>query len=193
MAKTKKQNVTFSDWLRVGLQRIAVIHFILLAAYAIQIIVMDAWHVIVPQIVMQRWIAASALLAVVAGIWYLAHNRNNDVATYKRLLFMLVLADIGIASFNVYIQRGMASKAVILYTLAIACVTLLLNRAALYATAALSSAAYIVSTVCYFVLHFNEGYKTELYSEVAFYCAVFFVLAGILSVAVRFGGSTADS
>lgn len=192
MAK-KNQNITFSDWLRVGIQRIAVIHFVLLAAYAIQIVIMDAWHVIIPEVVMWRWIAASCMLVVVSAVWYLAHNRNNDVATFKRLLFILVAADIGLASFNVYIQRGMASKAVMLYALAIGTVALLLNRAALYATAALASAAYITSAVCYFVLHFNEGYKTELYSEVAFYCAAFFVLAGTLAVVVRFGGGTAES
>jgi hypothetical protein len=170
-----------------------VVHFILIAAYGIQTIVMDAWHVIVPEIVMQRWIMACIALTVVAGAWYLAHNKNNDIPTFKRLLFLIVASDLVLASFNVYTQRGMASKAVILYALAIATAALLLNRAALYATAAFASASYVATAVTYFALHFNEGYKTELYAEITFYSAAMFVLAGIISVVVRFGGSTADS
>lgn len=189
----KSNPVKFSDWLRVGLQRISLIHFLLIGAYAVQIIIMDASHVIVPEVVLERWIGVGILLSVVATVWYLAHNRNNSVATFKRLLFLLVTADIIFASFNVYIQRGMAARAVALYGLAIIVSALLLNRAALYFTAALSTAAYFGTTVAYFVLNFNEGYKVELYSEVMFYCLFFFVLAAVLAVVVRFGGSTNDS
>jgi hypothetical protein len=191
MAKSK--NITFTEWLRVSLVRVSRAHFLLLAAYAAVIIVFDAWHVLVPEIVMRRWIAGGLLLAVVAVVWYLAHNRNNDVATYKRLTFMLIMSDIVFTAFNIYLQRGMASKAVLLFTIPIAVSAILLSRAAIFATAALCAAAYVISTVMYFTLNFNEGYKTELYGEIGFYSALFFVLASILSAVVRFGGSTADS
>lgn len=192
-AMVKKQTVTFADWLRVGIQRAGVIHFVLLIAYGVQIIVMDAWHVIVPQIVLERWIAGGLLLIAVAIVWYLAHNRNNSVATFKRLLFALVVSDIAFGAFNVYVQRGMAARAVALFAIPIAVSAILLSRAAIIATAAVCTAAYSGAAVAYFVLNFNEGYKTELYSEVAFYCFSFFVLAALLAVVVRFGGSTNEA
>lgn len=139
---------------------------------------------------MQRWLAGCALLVAVSAIWFLAHNANNDIPTYKRLVFGIVLSDIAFAAFNVYVQRGMAAKAVFLFAVPIISAAILLNRAAVFSVAALSTAAYITATVSYFVMNFNEGYKTELYSEVGFYCAAFFALAALLSAIIRFGGDT---
>lgn len=154
---------------------------------------MDAWHIIVPEIVLKRWLATALLLSITAIVWYMSHNRNNDVATYKRLIFSLITADVLFAAYNVYLQRGMASKAVILFAIPIIVSAILLSRSAIYMTAIISTAAYLLSSVLYFVWHFNEGYKTELYAEIAFYAVIFLVLAGLLSVVVRFGGSTNDS
>lgn len=193
MAKSTRKNVGFTEWLRVSLLRASRAHFLLLAAYAVVIIAFDATHVLTPYAVMERWIAAAGLLAIVAGTWYLTHNKNNDIPTLKRLLFALIATDLAFASFNVYTQRGMASRAVLLFLIPIIVSALLLNRAAIFAVAAASAAVYIVTTVAYFTLNFNEGYKAELYGEVGFYCAVFFVSAGLLAALVRFGGTTNDA
>ena len=187
-----KKTVDFSDWLRPSLIRIARFHYLLLGVYAVQTIVMDAWHIIVPEIVLQRWIAAALLLSITAVVWYLAHNRSNDIPTYKRLVFMLITADIFMAAFNVYIERGMASRATLLFAIPIAVSAVLLSRSAIYATAALSTAAYLTAAVSYFVLNFNEGYKTELYAVTGFYVAIFFVLAGLLSSLIKFSGQSSD-
>lgn len=189
----KAQTVGYNDWLRVSIKKVAVVHFFLLAGYALQIIVMDAWHIIVPDVVLLRWIAVCVATVGVAICWYLAHNLNNSTATLKRILFGLVTTGIAFAAFNVYIQRGMAARAVILFVIPIIVSAVLLNRAAIFATAVFSAAAYIIATVSYFVLNFNEGYKTELYAEVGFYCFLFFMLAALLSTIVRFGGSTNDA
>lgn len=190
---TKKSQITFSNWLQVGLRRITLVHFLLLGGYGIQTIIMDAWRVIVPELVLKRWLATGVMLTVTAGVWYLAHNRTNSIPTFKRLVFLLIGLDITFASFNVYIERGMASRGVALYLIAIAVSGLLLNRAALFFTAAVSVAAYFGTTVTYFVLNFNQGYKTELYSIVSFYSLSFFVTAAVLAIVVRFGGPTNDS
>jgi hypothetical protein len=188
-----KPKVTLSNWLNVSLQRVAVFHFLFLAGYALQVMIYDGSNVITPEARLWRWIATGSLLAVVAVVWYLAHNQNNDIPTYKRLTFLLVAANIAFASFNIYTRRGMASRAVILYTIAIASAAILLSRAAVFAAAVLSAAAYAVTAVTYFTLNFNEGYKAELYGEIIFYSFVFFVLAGILSTLIRFGGTTSKS
>jgi hypothetical protein len=189
---SQKKTIGFSTWLRTSLIRIARVHYVLLIAYALQTIVMDAWHVIVPQIVLQRWIALGLLLVVTALVWYLAHNQNNDVPTYKRLIFALIISDIAMAAFNVYIERGMASRAALMFAIPIAVSSILLSRSAVYAVAACSTAAYTVAAISYFVLNFNEGYKTELYAVTGFYAAVFFVIAGVLSAIIQFSGNASD-
>jgi hypothetical protein len=168
-------------------------HFIFALGYAVQVMVYDASKVITPQLTWWSWLAVGGLAVVTAFVWYLAHNQNNDIATYKRLAFLLAIADIGFASFNVYYSRGMASPATILYALAIGTTAILLSRAAIFATAILSAVAYAATLVTYFTLNFNEGYKAQLYGTIIFYSFSFIVLAGLLSVLVRFGGNTNNS
>ncbi len=140
----------------------------------------DAWQLIAPTAVLQRWVAILSLLAAVTAIWYLAHgNRDNSYA--RRLVFYLALSDIAFASFAVYNQRGMASRAVALFVLPILVITSLRNRAAILAMSIFCSAAYIGAAVSYFVFHFNEGYKIELYGEVGFYCLVFITIGALLA------------
>lgn len=189
----KKSRITLSDWLHVSLQRVAVFHFLFLVGYAWQTILYDVSKVITPEAVLWRWVAGGATLVMAAAIWYLAHNRNNTVADYKRLVFLLVTADIAFASYNIYTQRGMASRAVALYAVAIVTAAILLSRAAIFTAALVSAVAYSITSVAYFVINFNEGYKAELYGEIIFYSFTFMVLAGLLSALVRFGGSTSDS
>ncbi|PID32372.1 hypothetical protein CR970_00750 [Candidatus Saccharibacteria bacterium] len=189
MAKSK-QTVSFVDWLRTGLRKVALAHFVLLAAYAIQTIVLDAWDIVVPEVIMKRWLSAAALLVVASAVWYIAHNRTEPLYRLRLYTFAVVIADIIFAAYNVYIQRGVASKYVALFAIPLIVSALLLSRAALYLTAFLSTAAYVAATVLYFTHYFNEAYKTELYAEVGFYCAGFFVLAMVLGGLIRFGGDT---
>lgn len=164
---------------------IASVHFFLVVAYALAIIVSDAWNLIAPELVLQRWTAAALMLVATTIIWYAARYATTNRGYYHGLAFILVAQDIAMASFNVYTQRGMASRAVMLYAIPIIVSAVLLSRSALYATAAVCTAAYGMAAVKYFVTFPGEGYKVELYTEVGFYSAMFFVLAALLSVVVR--------
>lgn len=187
-----KTKVTYSDWLQTGLIRLARIHFVFIGVYALYIIISDGTHLITPQLVLQRWTMNAILLAGTVIIWYLARNRVTSTTYYRVLIYALILLDIAMASFNIYTQRGMASRAVMLFALPLTVSAVLLSRTALFMTAALSTAAYSLAAVRYFVVNFNEGYKAELYTEIGFYCACFFLLAAILSVLVRFKNSETD-
>ena len=170
--------------LQPSLLRLSGLHFLYVGALAAQIIVYDAWQLLAPAAVLQRWTATALLLGAVTGIWYRARPGQTAQA-YRRLAFLLILADIGIATFGVYTQRGMASRAVALYAIPLVVATILRSRAALFATAILCVASYFVAAIAYFVLHFNEGYKIELYGETGFYAATFLLLAGLLAVTIR--------
>ncbi len=185
----KKKVITFTDWLQTGLIRTCRVHFVFIAAYSVYIIAADATKLIEPELVLQRWTMNVLLLVGVVSVWYLARSSVKKSSYYRALFSIVILLDIAMATFSVYTQRGMASRAVILYCIPIVVSALLLSRTALFLTATLCAAAYSLASVKYFVVYFNEGYKAELYIEVAFYSATFFVLAGILSVLIRFKNS----
>ena len=166
--------------MHAGVLRVSRIHFLYVLILVVQIWVYDAWHLIPPEAVMQRWIITAVLLSVTSVVWYLAHSPKRSNSAYRMMIYALILVDIAVASFSVYTQRGMASRAVMLYAVPMIVAALLLSRAALYTTAAISAASYTTAAVMYFVLHFNEGYKIELYGETNFYSAILFLLAILL-------------
>lgn len=181
------------DWLQIAAIRLARIHFYFVIIFALYTIISDAWHLIPPDVVLQRWTMNSILLIGTAVVWYLARRSTNATMYYRFLIYCLILLDIAMATFNIYTQRGMASRAVLLYALPIAASSLLLSRVAIFTSAALSAATYSLAAVRYFVVNFNEGYKVELYTEVGFYCAIFFVLAAILAAVVHFRGDNSQN
>lgn len=166
----------------VGLARV---HFGLIAAYAVFILASDAWGLVTRELTSQRWLVFGALLIVVTIVWYLSRNTSRNVNYYRALILILVLADIALATFAIYTERGMSSRGVALYAIPIVSSAALLSRTALFGTAALCTAAYIMAATRYFYVYFNEGYKIELYSTLGLYSAGFFVLAALLWVVLR--------
>lgn len=181
-----KNKITYQSWLQTGLIRLARIHFVFIAMFALYTIISDGTNLIAPQLVLQRWTMNAILLTGTVLVWYFARNKVSSSSYYRALIYVLILLDITMATFNVFTQRGMASRAVMLFTLPIITSALLLSRTAIVMTAVLSTAAYSLAAVRYFVINFNEGYKAELYTEVGFYCGYFFILAAVLTILVRF-------
>lgn len=175
MKNTKRSSLKIS----AGLVRVVQLHFVLAIGYIAQVIIYDASKLITSEAVLQRWSAIAFLSSIAALIWYLARSTNNP-AKIKLLIWLLIVADIAFAAFNVYTQRGMASRAVLLFIIPILVAVLLSSRVALFSTAIFCIAAYTLSAVAYFVNYFNEGYKVELYGEIIFYSFIFTVIAGLL-------------
>ena len=171
--------------LRTSIVRLARTHFLIAVLVVAQIMIYDAWQLIDPATVLKRWLLAGLMLVVASVVWYIARGRTGDIDIYKKLAFSLVVVDIIVASFMVYIQRGMASPAVFLYALPIIVSGVLMTRSALFMAAMLSIVAYTLTTVSYFVFNFNEGYKIQLYGEVGFYSVFMLCLAEILWSIVR--------
>jgi len=171
--------------LKTSLNKATKAHFAYAALLALQVIIYDASKLITPEAVLKRWQVIAGLLAVTTIVWYLAKAKMAHDFGCRVLTTALVLADIGVASLFVYEQRGMASRAVLLYLVAIATAAILKSKSALFATAALCVAAYTTTAVTYFVVNFNEGYKVELYGEIGFYSASFFIVAAIIWASIR--------
>ncbi len=183
---TSKEPSRIDSHYRTPLLSITRIHYIFAALLAFQIVIYDAWKLLAPEAVLQRWFVVGILATVTTVVWFLLRTVKTMPDIYLRLLAMtLILTDIGVASFGVYSQRGMASRAVMLYVIPLLVASILMSRAAIYATATLSVIAYVITAISYFVLNFNEGYKIELYGEVGFYSCLLFILSALLWVLVR--------
>ncbi|MDB5164213.1 MAG: hypothetical protein JWS12_831 [Candidatus Saccharibacteria bacterium] len=173
------------SWLHGNVVRLARLHFLYVVAFTVQTVIYDSWKLIAPNAVLYRWIVSASLLVITTFVWYVAKSHISSTAACRLLVWTLIIVDIAAASFNVYSQRGMASLAVALYTIPIIVAAVLRSRAAIFAAATLAVAAYSSTAIAYFVLNFNEGYKIQLYGDVGFYCAIFFVIAGLLAAVVR--------
>jgi hypothetical protein len=165
--------------------RITKIHYFFIAVLAGQVILYDAWQLITPEAVNMRWTAVGALFVLTTIVWYMASGREEARARLHSLVWALVVADILLASYYVYLHRGVAAKAVALYAIPIIISAVLMSRRAIIAASALSLAAYAIAVQAYATLNFNEGYKIERYGEIFFYAGVVLVLAGLLSVLVH--------
>ena len=168
------------DHPRTATLRITKLHFILVGIYVLQTVVYHASKLITPEVLLWRWYAAAGLLAVSVLVWLYAKNWQHSASAYKWAIGVIIAADLAFAAFNVYIQRGYASKSVLLFLVPIIVSAALMSRAALLTTALLAAIIYSTVAVSYFVLNFNEGYMTELYGEIGFYSALFLLTAGLL-------------
>lgn len=183
------KNAKKLNWLQINVIRIARVHFWLVGAFAGLIIVYHASKLITPEAVLGRWTTAAIMMAVTTLVWYAARQSSRSGTYYTGLVYILILLDIYVASSLIYAERGMASRAVALYLVPIIVSAALLRPRAIFAAASLSTAAYCLTAIRYFVVNFNEGYMVELYSTLALYSAIFFVVAGLLSIIIRSNSS----
>lgn len=177
-----KQNTSALQATVVNVSRV---HFGYMLAYAFGLIIFDSWNLITTEGIQQRWTAIGAVFILNVVVWYLARSKVSSLAYYKLLVMVLVAADIVFAAINVYMERGMASRTVALFAVPIVMAASLASRRAVFAAAALSTAAYTLAITRYFTEYYGEGYKVELYGVAFLYSAVFFVLASLLWIAVR--------
>jgi hypothetical protein len=182
MAKSSKSLV---NWLQSTAVRVTRVHFLYIAAYMGSTIVFDSWNLFTHPEIANRWTIAAILLILNTIFWYVARIKFSNDTVYIFLILGLVVADILFASMNVYWERGLASKAVFLFAVPIVTSACLRSRSALLATTTLCVAAYSLSVMRYFNLHYGESFRVELYGYMAFYCALFFVLASLLLIIIR--------
>lgn len=181
-AKTKHNSI------QSVVQSTSRIHLLYILIYAMSIVIFDTWNLITHEGIAQRWTLAGTAFIVNIVVWYLARLGVRTPIYYKLLVLCLIVTDIIFASVNVYWERGMSSRSVMLYTVPIIVSYVLASRKALLATSAVCASAYVMTVTRYFHQHYGEGYKVELYGVTFFYAAIFFVLAWFLTIPLRSKG-----
>lgn len=172
--------------LQVRLLGVARAHFWYIGFIAISIVAFDSTHLITRDSVQKRWASTVALLIATTLVWYFVRHNTKTDSYYRMLTYALIVADILFAAYFVYLDRGMASRNVLLFGIPLVVSSLLNSRAALFATAAFCTAAYVFAATKYFYDYFNEGYKAELYGVLFLYAACFFVIAAVLWAVIRY-------
>ena len=176
-AKTKNTSELRSRTLRV-----ARAHFFYILAFAITIMLYDAWRLIAYEQSLTRWTVVVLMMFLGTGTWYAARHQSTNDIYYKAILMTIVALDIFVASFTVYVERGMASSSVMLFSIPIA-ISALISRSAIFATAGFSLAAYALALFKYFYMEpGGEGIRVQLYGNLFFYGSTFFVLAAVLYI-----------
>lgn len=178
----KKSKNTVSK-LRLSVLRATKVQFFYIAAFVLFILQYDAWKLITPQSLLQRWTMATVMLVISTLCWFAARNKVASDSYYKSIAYVLITLDIYVAGFSVFTQRGMSSRAVALFAIPII-IAALVNRTTIFATAGLCVAAYSFAAVRYFALNPSEGYKVELYADLSFYSAIFFIIAALMWVVI---------
>ena len=180
-----KKSTAQASWLQTTAIRVTRVHFLYVAVYILSTIIFDMWNLYAYEVVTQLWTAAGLLLVLNTVLWYLGRMKFSDEKIYAIMVILLVVADIAFAAYNVYWQRGLASKSVALFAVPIITAATLRSRTTLLATSSLCVAAYSMVAVRYFFLHYGESFRVELYGSVGFYSAMFFVLAGLLLIIIK--------
>lgn len=167
------------------LLRITRVHFIYIIIYMLTIVIFDSWNLISHSDVAKRWTAAGSLLIVNTIIWYLCRAKIKNDKLYKILLIVLIACDILFAAINVYWQRGMSAKTVMLFAVPIISAGLARSRSLVLSTAVVSASAYSIAAVRYFNDNYGQGYKVELYGEIFFYSGILLIIALLMMISFR--------
>lgn len=179
-----KRSTNASNWLQSNAVRVTRVHFVFIAFYILATIIFDSWNLYTHEAVRQLWTAAGILLVVNTVLWYISRLKYLNANIYAFLVLALILADIIFAAYNVYWQRGLASKSVMLFSVPIVAAATLRSRSILLAATTVSAAAYSTVSVRYFFKNYGESYRVELWGTIGLYSAIFFVLAFLLMIII---------
>lgn len=157
------------------------LNFAVILTYGIFTTLYEAWQLITPYALMVRWILFCLVIVLASLIWLYVRRQTSPRAV-KRAVASLIAANIAFVSANIYFERGMASRAVMLYSLPIIAAGLFRSKSATFLSALFCALAYSLSAIWYSVVHPSEGYKIEIYGTIIFYCTFMFVMAGLVNL-----------
>lgn len=138
-----------------------------------------------PEALTNRWTVVAVALGATTALWLFSRRQGLSDLYYRGIIVLLICVYIGVATFSIYSERGMASNAIILYAIPLVISALTYQARSIFATAALASITYSAAAISYFKHFPSEGYKVELYGQLVFYSLILFLLATLLWVVIR--------
>lgn len=180
-----KKQKNDSKRLQLASLRTTKLGFVFVTIYALSTLIYQLWKLMTPEVLMQRWLISVLVLTVITSLWWYSRSRNLSPAYYKGIIFLQIIMYLAIGAYSIYMERGMASNSIILFTIPLIIIALEYSGKALFATATLCSLVYATSAISYFKNYPSEGYKVELYGGILFYVSILYLIAGLLWVLIR--------
>lgn len=174
MAKKKKQSTLL-------ITRVTRTIYFFIAIFALSIVIFDSGNLLTGDAVVDRWTLLSVLFVSNTVAWLIA-AQSKSPSIQAILIYLLSGGLLCFAGFMTYWERGMASSSTILYILPILTIATLKNRHALLATAGLAAGTYAFAAVKYFNDFFNEGYRIQLWGNIALYSGVILTSAWLIMI-----------
>ncbi len=153
-----------------------------MALFIVYLGIGQAWRLQPPDIIRNQWIAVTITTFIFLLILGLSQKRKASTGYYYLLVFSQITTYLGFISYVIYAQRGMASAAVILYTIPVLVAAVTKASWAVISTAFLAGTSYCLAAFKYFSDYPSEGYKAELYGQMIFYFCVLLLLSRLVHV-----------
>lgn len=145
------------------------------------VVVGSVWLARIEDAPVGTYLTLSTIALAINGILWFATMPLHRPFWYQRSISVAqITLDLALASYVVYLQGGLTSRATVLYGLPILIAGVLLPPLFAYIAASLSSIAYVAALL----LARYEGHfpsVSEILVPGAFYTSVFFILAAIVS------------
>lgn len=162
------------------LRSLSKLNFAFLAALAAFNIIFDSGNVLTREAVYHRWMLIAVLFVIFILFWVVAIKSTSKLLVQGGLV-LCVLAELLLAGYMTYWERGMASTSTVLYMMPIASIAYTKSRTFTIAASLAAAATYLAAATKYFYDFFNEGYRVQLYGEIFFYSAVFLVTGWVIA------------
>ena len=150
-------------------------NFMFIGAYAIYTIIFDAGNILTREDVYHRWIFAVILTAAFSLFWVATKKANTNNVLFGSLI-VCIIAELILAGYMTYWERGMASMSTVLFIFPIVSMALTGSRTYTVGTSLLASAIYTGACTKYFYDFFNEGYRIQLYGQLFFFASLYLTI-----------------
>lgn len=160
-------------------------HFLVSIVFAVYTIVADSSRLFAPETILNRWKYLLSILIITTIVWLISSLLTVNKNKINLLIGLIIITDIIVVSLVIYTERGMASSAVIFYSLPLLSAALTNKKPILTSTALFCISSYAYITIKYFVDFFNEGYKVQLYSAIGLYGSFILIMTYLLSVFIE--------
>lgn len=164
------------------LKQLNIVAFSFVLLFATFLGINQAWRLQTPDVIKNQWIALVVTAIIFLIILLLTQTSLARNSNYYLLISGQIITYICFISYVIYAQRGMASSAIILYTIPIIVSAVTLASWAVITTAVISGVFYCLAAYKYFSDFPSEGYKAELYGQMFFYFMIMLVIARLIHV-----------
>lgn len=179
MAAKKKPTPKKNSWQQPSLSA-SRLGFAFIAIYGLTNGIYQAWKLLAPEVIRERWLITIGLFALNIVLWQLGRRPGLAGIYYRTILWLQALMYVALSAYSIYSERGMASNSIILFVIPIAIIALERRRSSLALVTVLSCATYGATAIKYFFNYPSEGYKVELYGGIVFYVGVLMVISYLL-------------